>query len=186
VLLALALYQTVVEAEPFVEVVLIVYGEPLAGMPAYVTALGAALFKVAPLPVKPARLSMCQPQVPLMSVIGDAAVPVEAVMLLLPLTIEVVVALFSCMVTVKPAVSLVLALTVSLAVDCLPVESGVMAPSVTVGPLDHEMSTGFTVKFTVVVDVWVSAEATNGKLTAAKLIPATRRTQMYLRLSLSI
>ena len=173
VLLTRALYQTVLLAAPLVAVVLMVNGEALAGIAAKVSALGAMLLwvLVGPAP-KPPRLSMRQPHVPLTRVIGVPVVPALAVMLLEPLVMEVVAALVSWSVTVSPAVSLVLAETVSLAIDCLPVESGVSAPSVTDGPDEYDVITGLTVRPMDVLLVCVSAVAARGSVMAARLRPA--------------
>lgn len=171
-LFTLALYHTVLLVEPLVAVVLIVKGEPFAGIAAYVSALGAALAKTPPGPApKPAKESTRQPQVPFDRAAGVPVDPVEAVMELPPLVISVVRALFSSRVIVRPAESLVAAETVSELVDCLPVESGVIAPRVTVGPEEYEVITGLMVRLTSVFEVCVSPRAVKGKVTAAKLTP---------------
>jgi hypothetical protein len=135
-----------------------VYGEPLAGIAAYVRALGAAfeIVEVGPEP-NPAVPSMRQPQVSLRSATGVPVVPAEVGSVFDPLSMEVDAELFSCMVTVKPDTSLVFPETVSLEVDCNPPEVGVMAPKVTVGPDVYDNRTGLIVKPTTVVLVSVSA-----------------------------
>jgi hypothetical protein len=96
-----ALYQTVLLFEPAALVVWMVNGEPLAGMAAYVKALGAALEIVAPGPEpKPLRLSTRQPHVLLASVAGEAGLPLPALMLLAPLVMAVETPLASFKVTV--------------------------------------------------------------------------------------
>ncbi|HEY6736164.1 MAG TPA: hypothetical protein VI322_00450 [Candidatus Saccharimonadia bacterium] len=88
----------------------------------------------------------------------EAGVP-ELVTIELPPEVMSVLAPLASRVMVRPAVSFVLAETVSLLVDWRPVASGVMAPSVTVGPEQYEMITGLIVRLTVVLVVCVSADA---------------------------
>jgi hypothetical protein len=137
VLLTLALYQTSALAEPLVAVVLMVNGEPLDGIAAYVRMLGTALARIPDGPTpKPPSESTRQPQVPFTRATGEPVVPAEALIELPPLTMSVVVALFSSRVIVRPAVSFVAAEMLTDFAHCIPIVSGVIAAKVTVGPVE--------------------------------------------------
>lgn len=175
VVLAATPYQTVVVSLlAVVEVVLMVFGEPLAGIPAnFMVPLIAALLwaDVGPAP-NPPTPSTRYPHVFTACATGVVCVPVDAGIVLEP-EVSVVEAPESAICKVKPSVSFVLTVMVSLAIVCAPDPVGVTL-AVTVPLLVKTLITELIAELMVVEAV--AAPATAGNASALTRSVATKIT----------